>query len=219
MINIVLDNNQWLNILLNRPEKANAITAKMFDEMTNHMQSSGLKGVKFAANGKHFSAGADLTELGASARGEDDIITEKIYNFFKALSDLAVPTVAYCKGYSAGAGLGIIACCDLVIATRDSKFQSPEINRGIAPAIIAEHVIKKIGMHQAKLLFLTGREIDAEQAMKIGLIDAIESDVLSQILVQNSDSIPIIKSILKQDCNKLDALRSCISNSFDFSND
>lgn len=196
MIEINIDDNLWLEIKFTRPQKANAITSTMFSDMYLALKKQNFIGVNFFAEGKHFSAGADLTEMQDPKTSLS--MTKNIEVFFQELASLNCPIISHTKGHAAGAGVGIIASSDLVIAAQDSVFQCPEIVRGIAPAIIAPYVINKIGMHQAKLMFITGTAINAKKAISIGLVDVVGNTSSEyEAIKQNAGAIPKIKQMLK----------------------
>ena len=175
-----------LEIRLSRPEKANAITTEMFRQMTTEITNVKNKLIIFSAEGKNFCAGADLTEMRSAV--DIDTYCQVIEEFFIALERSCNLIVVNCFGHICGAGVGICAIADIVIAKEDSLFSCPEVKSGIAPAIISPYVISKIGLGHAREWFITGRTHNIEEAMLCGLVQfrAGEYNYLKEIDIENS---------------------------------
>ena len=193
VINYTIDENKCLYLELNRPEKANAITKDMFQLIIDIIKQKEFDALIIQGKGEHFSAGADLKEMANLTPQNTLAYTETIENCLASIADLAQPVIAICHGYAAGAGVGICAVSDLIIATKEAKFACPEIKSKIAPAIIAPYVINKIGLNQAKAMFLTGIALNAQEAYAKGFVDIIaeSSDV------KITDFIPCLATATK----------------------
>jgi len=132
------------------------------------------------ANG-HFSAGGDLSrfrELIASpapADAPDPIarFNRRFGEFLERLADAEVATVAIVEGAAMGGGLGLVAACDMAIASDDARFATPEVTLGLPPAQIAPFVAARLGAAAASRLLLTGHRLDAAAALACGLVDEV----------------------------------------------
>ena len=89
------------------------------------------------------------------------------------LDRLLIPTVAVVQGPAYGGGVGLVACCDIVLASEAAKFAMTEVRLGLIPAVISPYVINAIGARQARRYFLTGEVMDAATALRIGLVHEV----------------------------------------------
>lgn len=125
-----------------------------------------LKAVLFKAEGRAFSAGVAVADhfpdrVGPTVRGFNGI--------FQALADLEVPAVALVEGPALGGGCEIACACEWVIATPAARFGLPEISLGVFPPAAVAYLPARIGWRATAQLVLTGRIVDAEEALRIGL--------------------------------------------------
>ena len=167
-------------ICLNRSEKHNALNPEMIqafmDALHQAHEDTSVRAIIIEAAGKHFCAGADLQWLQASMQYSESDNTADAKQLASLLSMLAESpklTIAYVEGKVLGGGLGIISCCDLVIADQHAQFAAPETTIGMVPAIIAPAVCAKIGTEKARILFLTAIYIHAKTAENWGLVSEI----------------------------------------------
>ena len=199
MIEFAIKSNYWLEITLNRPEKANALNSDMFIKLTESI-SDNYNGIIFRANGKHFCAGADLVEmqsLKGKSRAEIEQYTGIIQGFYDALSKKDCPIISRTVGCTAGAGIGICACSDFVFAEEQATFSCPEVKSGIVPAIIAPFLIKKIGYGSAKAMFISGLKYDLNFAEAVGLVDYGQFEVIYEAISSiDPSNIKQVKSML-----------------------
>lgn len=166
---------QVYEITLNRPEKHNAFDAEMIGRITQalHDVPGEARLVLFRGNGKSFCAGADINYMSQQAHFTDDENREdarKLAHMFEMIYELHQPTVALAQGNIFGGGLGILAACDIALATSDARFCFSEVRLGIIPAIISTYVLRKTGTAFAKRYFLSAEIFDAETARASGLI-------------------------------------------------
>ncbi len=105
----------------------------------------------------------------ANLRDEAMIVAHMLY----ALTHVPALTVALIEGEASGVGAGLVAACDIAVSAPDARFAFPEVVTGAVPAMAAPYVVNAIGPRQAKSLFMTGRAIDADEALRIGLIQEI----------------------------------------------
>jgi methylglutaconyl-CoA hydratase len=166
-----------LHVQLNRPAVHNAINPELVDELTACLTSVSAGGevraVLLSGAGPSFCAGADLTWMRAAAdlSYEENLAdARKLTGMLAALNWCPLPTVARAHGASLGAGVGLLACCDIVVAADDARFGFSEVKLGILPAVVAPYVVAKIGESHAGALFASGERFDAQRALQIGLV-------------------------------------------------
>ena len=126
--------------------------------------------------GRSFSAGADLNWMRRTStycEAENLRDANALAALMKALYELPQPTVARVNGAALGGGTGLVACCDIVVASEDAVFGTTEVRLGIIPAVIGPYVIAAIGARHARRLMLTGERITAHEAARIGLVHEV----------------------------------------------
>lgn len=167
-------------ITLDRQEKHNAFDETVIFELTQQIESASnnpeIKVVILNANGKHFSAGADLNWMKKMAEfslEENEKDAMELANLLKALYFCPKITIAVIQGGAIGGGAGLVAACDYALASPDAFFAFTEVKLGLVPAVISPYVIEKLGTNQAKKLFLCARRFKADEALKLGFIDEI----------------------------------------------
>jgi enoyl-CoA hydratase/carnithine racemase len=184
-----------LTVTLNRPEKYNALTFDMYDAITDicsNVPSDGsVKAIVFrGAGGKAFAAGTDISLFRNFETPEQGIAYEKNADkVFTALERCPVPTIAAITGACTGGGAGIAACCDMRIATRSLKFGFP-IARTLGNCLSAATLARLVGlMGEAGVIDLiyTSRLIEAEEALRIGLVNELVED--HDAVVTRSDAL------------------------------
>jgi methylglutaconyl-CoA hydratase len=168
----------WLT--LNRPEIHNAFDDRQIAGLTAAFEDlardDAVRAVVLTGAGSSFSAGADLNWMRrAAAYDEAENLRDAnaLAGLMKALNELPKPTVARVNGAALGGGVGLVACCDVAIASDQAVFGTTEVRLGIIPAVIGPYVIAAIGARQARRLMLTGERISAEHAARIGLVHEV----------------------------------------------
>ena len=169
------------HIVLNRPEKHNAIDAAMIARLSEavHEVPAEARAVLFTGNGKSFCAGADVAYMRAQAEAGEDVNREearKLAHMFEAIYLLPMPTIAHVHGNVFGGGLGIVAACDMALATENARLCFSEVNLGIIPAVISPYVLRKTGVAFAKRYFLSGEVFTAEVARNASLVCEVFSE-------------------------------------------
>lgn len=166
-------------ITLNRPEKMNALNDEMSDalhELAEHaFNDPESRVVLFRAEGKAFCAGRDTSQLGTRARNESDyhFVLRHQQRNLRAM-DLPKPIVAAINGYAIGGGFELALAADIRIAADDARMSIPEIKYGILPDTGASQFLSAlIGPSRTKLMMLTGRMINADQAERWGMVDIV----------------------------------------------
>jgi methylglutaconyl-CoA hydratase len=167
-------------ILLNRPEKRNALTPELIEELTHALEAAGSNAncqvVLITGAGSAFCAGLDLEVLRTNLdAGEDAALAdaERIATLLRTLHALPKPTIAAVNGAAIAGGMGIATICDLTLAVPEAKFGYTEVRIGFIPAIVSAYLRIQIGDKRARDLLLTGRLIGAEEAAALGLVTRV----------------------------------------------
>ncbi len=170
----------YAKVTLNREATQNAfddnIIFKLLKRMDDVRKNPAIKLLLIKANGKSFCSGADLKWMRKTADFTEDQNYQdalNMANFFQALDTLPQPTLAIVQGAAYGGGLGIIAACDIAIASTSAKFGLPEVKLGLIPAVVSPYLIRVLGESIMKRYSLTGETFYAEEARRIGLIHNI----------------------------------------------
>lgn len=170
-------------VTLNRPAKRNAFNAELIAALSEAFETlqgaEGVRAVFVRGAGGTFSAGADLEWMKAAAefsesQNRDDAF--ELARMLKNLWDIPALTVALVEGSVFGGGGGLVAACDLAVATASARFCFSEVRLGLIPATISPYVVHAIGPRAARGLFATARVFDAAYAEKIGLISEVAAD-------------------------------------------
>jgi methylglutaconyl-CoA hydratase len=170
-------------VRMNRPEHHNALNKQLVVKLTETFEKikseSGVRAVILTGNGRSFCAGADLQGVRATAQAGLETATDEgksLFDLMTAVSSCPAPVIGRVDGWAIGGGMGLVACCDLVVATARAKFGFSEVRLGLIPAVITPFVLSRIQIADAKVLYLTGERFDASRALEIGLIDRIAAD-------------------------------------------
>lgn len=136
--------------------------------------ADGIAAVIVYGGEKVFAAGADIKEMQAMTYPEMVDRASVIQECFKAVARIPVPTIAAITGYALGAGCELALCCDFRVAASDAKLGQPEILLGVIPgAGGSQRLPRLVGVSRAKDLIFSGRMVDAEEALSIGLVDEV----------------------------------------------
>ncbi len=167
-------------LTLQRPERANAFNEQMMQSITQHLTAikgrADCRALVVNAAGKHFSAGADLDWMRASAtltESENRRDAGLLSAMFEALAQLPIPTVAYVRGSAYGGAVGLVACCDITVAEDNARFCLSEVKLGLLPAVILPYLGRRMLPGQLQRLALTGLVFHATEAQAYGLIDQV----------------------------------------------
>jgi len=214
-------------IILNRPDVNNAMDEnliKLFTESLIKLECDDtVRIICLKGAGKHFCAGADLHWMGRAinfTREENIQDAKNLAYLLEKLHHSIKPTVAIVHGAAYGGAVGLVAACDIAIATPDAKFCFPEVKLGLVPALISPYVISAIGERQAKRYFLTGEVFDAKRAHEIGLIhevDGVGGDIISTLLENSTNAMTIVQKLFL-DNQKLPELLAEIRTTADVKN-
>ncbi|GGX72282.1 enoyl-CoA hydratase/isomerase family protein [Saccharospirillum salsuginis] len=177
-------------LTLNRPEVRNAFGAELIAELTETVAECDLdpevRVLVLRAEGKHFSAGADLNWMRSMkdlSQAENKVDARKLANLLEVLDGCQKPLVGVCQGAAMGGGVGLLACCDIVLATDNAFFALSEVRIGLSPATISPYVIRAIGARQARRYFVSAEPFDAQRAQAMGLVhEVVATDDLDATL-------------------------------------
>lgn len=170
-------------VTLTRPEKHNAFDDAIISELTDAFNAvnanADARVMILAAEGKSFSAGADLNwmkRMAAYSFEENLNDARGLAHMLKTLDRLSKPTIARVQGAAFGGAVGLVSCCDIAVGTPRAKFCLSEVKVGLVPATISPYVIATIGQRAARRFFQTAEMIDSKQAQQLGLLSTIVDD-------------------------------------------
>lgn len=175
-----VDGRGVATITLNRPEVRNAFDDKMIELLTailiDATSRADVRVIVVTGAGSAFSAGADVRWMRSMADyGEAENLEDALHlaDLMATLNGSPKPTVARVNGHAFGGGVGLVASCDIAIASSQAIFALSEVRLGLVPAVISPYVIAAIGIRQARRFFLSGEPITARKARRIALIHEI----------------------------------------------
>lgn len=167
-------------VTLNRPELHNAFDDAMIAALTEALLAveadERARVVVLAANGKSFSAGADLNwmkRMAAYSEAENQADAAALARLMRTLDRLAKPVIAQVQGSAFAGGLGLVACADIAIAAEGAQFAVTEVRLGLIPGVISPYLVTAIGARAARRYFLTAERFDAREAHRLGLVHAV----------------------------------------------
>ena len=166
-------------ITLNRPEKRNAISTEMIQELLPALHECDLSPARvviITGAGKAFCSGMDLDALktiSAQTGAENAADSRRMAAMFRHLYDFPKPLIAAVNGPAIAGGCGIATLCDFTLAVPEARFGYTEVRIGFIPALVSVFLRRQIGEKRARDLLLTGRIFDAEEALRLGLVNAI----------------------------------------------
>ncbi|HWR17620.1 MAG TPA: enoyl-CoA hydratase-related protein [Terriglobales bacterium] len=171
--------NRVATITLNRPEKRNAISFELVEEVLNaldEVESSEALVLIITGAGKAFSGGIDLENLKALlGRTHEENVrdTQTMARLFRSVYEFPRPTIAAVNGAAIAGGTGLATMCDITIASTEAKFGYTEVRIGFVPAIVSSFLVRQVGEKHARDLLLTGRIFDAHEAYRFGLVNEV----------------------------------------------
>ena len=167
-------------VTLNRPDLRNAFNegaiaelARVFDELG---RNDAVRAIVLAANGPSFCAGADLNwmkKMAGYSHDENEADAMRLADMLRTIYLCPKPTVARVQGDCYAGGMGLVAACDIVVASETAGFCLSEVKLGLIPATISPYVIKAMGEQAARRYFITAERFDAAEAQRIGVAHAV----------------------------------------------
>ena len=189
-------------LTLNRPEKRNAISFELVDELLKalaEVEKSDSRVLIITGAGKAFCAGLDLENLKALAgKTHDENVKDSatMARLFRGIYEFPKPTIAAVNGAAIAGGTGIATMCDFTLAVPEAKFGYTEVRIGFVPAIVSSFLVMQVGHKIARDLLMTGRLFDAAEAHGLGLVNEViapeklmaRASELAHTLMENSPS-------------------------------
>jgi len=199
---IVSHENRIATITLNRPEKRNAVSFQLVEDLIGALgaiEKSDSQVVIVTGAGKAFCAGLDLEELKSLiGKSEEQNLKDSatMANLFRTIYDFSKPTIAAVNGAAIAGGTGIATMCDFTLAVPEAKFGYTEVKIGFVPAIVSSYLVFQVGHKIARDLLMTARLFDAAEAHRYGLVNEIvpaenlmsRARELAKVLLENSPS-------------------------------
>ena len=173
-----------LHLTINRPEKLNALSEQVLSELKNLLsgikndKNFTVKGVIVTGSGdKAFIAGADIKAMDAMTPAQGESFGRLGQEVSVLFEEIPIPVVACVNGFALGGGCEMAMSCDFIYATPHAVFGQPEINLGLIPGFGGtQRLARFVGMGHAKELIYTGRNIKADEALELGLVQKIFSN-------------------------------------------
>ena len=172
-------NNRVATVTINRPDKLNALNAECKNELRDIFNSfktqHEIDAVIITGSGeKAFVAGTDIGELRSLDRDTGKEFSLSGQTLFDAIQHLGKPVIAAINGYALGGGCELALACHIRIATENAKFGQPEVNLGIIPGYGGtQRLARLVGSGKAMEMILTGNQISAQEALRIGLVNMV----------------------------------------------
>ncbi len=199
-------------VTLNRPDVHNAFDDALIETLTGELETLGnrddVRIVVLCAKGKSFSAGADLRwmqRMAGYSRAKNLEDARRLAALMRTLQRLSKPTIARVQGSAFGGGVGLVACCDIVIASENARFALTEVKLGLIPAVISPYVSRAMGERHARRYMLTGERFSADEAYRLGLVHDVVPEsvldervktVLSMLLENGPSAMAAVKSLM-----------------------
>ena len=178
-----LDARGVASVTLNRVGVHNAYNGELIDALSGALQKlaedARVRVLVLRANGKHFQAGADINWLKSTAGfdAQQNIdFSKRTVDAIRTLDEFPCPSIALVHGACYGGGVGMVAACDIALATESAIFALTEVRIGVLPAPIAPQLIAAIGARAFRRYGLSGERFDAAEAHRIGIIHEVCGD-------------------------------------------
>lgn len=189
-IRVEIDDRGVAFLWLTRPEKHNALNTQMIGELqaaaAQLSRDDTVRAVVLAGEGKSFCAGADLSWMRAQMeKDREGKIAEslELALMLSKLDSLPKPLIGRVHGNAFGGGIGMMAVCDIVVASSQAVFALTETRLGLIPATIGPYVVRRMGEGNARRVFMNGKRFSADVACQLGLVSSVsDTDGLDQAI-------------------------------------
>ena len=182
-IQVAIDARGVATVTMCRADKHNAFDDAVIAELTQAFEKlasdSNVRVMVLAAEGKSFSAGADLgwmKRMASYSYAENLRDGTALAIMLKTLNTLPFPTIARVQGAAFGGAVGLVSCCDMAIATPRASFSLSEVKIGLIPATISPYVVAAIGQRASRRYFMTAERFSAEEAARLGLVSQLVAE-------------------------------------------
>lgn len=200
-------------ITINRPEAMNALNATVFSELKMFLTELGpeTKALIITGEGKAFVAGADISEMVSMSSTEGEAFSRTGQEVFMMIENLNIPVIAAVNGYALGGGCELAMACDIRIASNKAKFGQPEVNLGLIPGYAGtQRMPRLIGMGNALYYLMTGDQMTAEEAVRIGLVQIVTDP---EQLIEKA--LELAKKITQKGPSAIGKVKKVIQKGFD----
>ncbi len=165
-------------ITINREKALNALNSQVLDELNETLDGVDVDSIRCliltGAGEKSFVAGADIGEMSTLTKAEGEAFGKKGNDLFRRLETFPIPVIAAVNGFALGGGCEISMSCDIRICSDNAVFGQPEVGLGITPGFGGtQRLARLVGPGMAKQMIYTARNIDANEAFRIGLVNAV----------------------------------------------
>jgi enoyl-CoA hydratase len=174
---LVAREGQIATLTVNRPKSLNALNGKTLREMTQAVRELAEQCralILTGAGDKAFVAGADIAEMAPMTPWTAREFSELGHVLTALLEDIPCATIAAVNGYALGGGLELAVACDMIFASENAKLGLPEVTLGVTPGFGGtQRLVRLVGKLRAKEIIFTGEMVDAQTALRIGLLNAV----------------------------------------------
>ena len=165
-------------LTINRPKALNALNTKVLEELDKTLDSIDTNKIRSliitGAGEKSFVAGADIAEMSTLTKEQGKSFSKKGNDIFRKIETFPIPVIAAINGFALGGGCEISMSCDIRICSDNAIFGQPEVGLGITPGFGGtQRLARLVGMGMAKQMIFTAQNIKADEALRIGLVNAI----------------------------------------------
>ncbi len=206
---IKLDVEEKIAVLtINRPKALNALNSQVLDELNETLDgidTNEVRALIITGEGeKSFVAGADIGEMSSLTKAEGEAFGKKGNDVFRKIEALPIPVIAAVNGFALGGGCEISMSCDIRICSENALFGQPEVGLGITPGFGGtQRLARLVGMGMAKELIYTARNIKADEALRIGLVNAVyPAEELMNVAKKMASRIAMNAPIAVRNCKK-----------------
>ena len=176
---ITYEKDGWVGVVtINRPKALNALNSQVLEELDAAFQAIDLDATRAViltgAGEKSFVAGADIGEMSALTKAEGEAFGKKGNDVFRMIETFPIPVIAAINGFALGGGCEISMSCDIRICSENAVFGQPEVGLGITPGFGGtQRLARLVGPGMAKQMIYGARNIKADEALRIGLVNAV----------------------------------------------
>lgn len=205
--------NKVATITLNRPDVRNAFNETSIADLTMAFDEAGqdadIRAIVLAANGPAFCAGADLNwmkKMAGYSQLENEADAMRLADMLRTIYFSPKPVIAKVQGDCYAGGMGLVAACDIVVASEAANFCLSEVKLGLIPATISPYVIKAMGDQASRRYFLTAERFDAREAHRLGLahevvpaeqLDAKVAEIVKALVNNSPNAVREAKKLVR----------------------
>lgn len=169
---------QYAIATVDREKALNALNTQVLEDLDAMLDAVDLETVRAliitGAGEKSFVAGADISEMSTLTKEQGEVFGLKGNAVFRKLETFPIPVIAAVNGFALGGGCELSMCCDIRLAAENAKFAQPEVGLGITPGFGGtQRLCRLIGVGKAKEMLYTCGQIDAQEALALGLVNAV----------------------------------------------